>query len=111
MIILKWFYTRAAAAKFGELEGWDSIIVTMNVSPPNRKTLVLQVLLKILKCVTEDCYGCRYDRPRETKHPCLDPWNDIIEYYEKNAVKLCDELKNYRTFWIEVQLSWHVSDG
>ena len=66
---------------------------------------------KILKCVTEDCYGCRYDRPRETKHPYLDPWNDIIEYYEKNAIKLCDELKNYRTSWIEVQLSWHVSGG
>ena len=112
----KWFYTREAAEKFGEQEGWDFTIVSMNVPAPDRNALVLQFLAyktkaEILKRVTEDCYGCQYDRPSQTEHPCLEPWNDIVEeYYEKNAVKLSNILDDLNKLQNLLGLTYNFHD-
>ena len=93
---VKWFYTKTGAQKYGELQGWDYGVYTTCTAAPERNALLTDFLAfktieKIKASVSENCYGCQFDRPSQIEHQCLEPWDIIVdEYYETHAVKLND---------------------
>ena len=74
----KWFFTKAAAKVYAEVQGFaPHRIKEKKVPAPDKCRLIHLVRAyltrkKLDEVVRESCYGCQYNMPSQRDHVCLD---------------------------------------